>query len=101
MLIHRMVSCGRHVVLLAVIAGLGCADAGDQYVVGDVEFAAPAGSKAHNLHATAAGRVVLTWHEPTSNGGSALKLAVREPSGVWGEPRTVVEAASFFVSWAI
>jgi len=86
--------------LLAAVASAACSDAGDQYIVGRVEFNAPAGSRAHNLHATADGRVVLTWHEPTSNGRSALKLAVRDPAGTWGEPRTVVEEASFFVNWA-
>ncbi len=86
--------------LLAAIAWAGCAEAGDQYVVGSVEFNAPAGSKAPNLHATAAGRVVLTWHEPIAGGGSALKLAVRESGGTWSEPRTVVQGDSFFVNWA-
>jgi hypothetical protein len=86
--------------LLVAVTVAACADAGDQYVLGSVEFNAPAGSKAHNLHATADGRVVLTWHEPTSNGGSALKLAIRDAGGAWSEPRTVVEGESFFVNWA-
>ena len=65
-----------------------------------VEFSAPPGSRAHNLHATADGRVVLTWHEPTPGSGSALKLVVREASGRWSEPRTVVDGNAFFVNWA-
>ncbi len=86
--------------LLAAIGSAACSEARDRYVVGNVEFSAPAGSKAHNLHATSDGRVVLTWHEPMSGGGSALRLAVRETSGMWSEPRTVVEGESFFVNWA-
>ena len=86
--------------LAAAVACAACADSGDQYAIGGVEFSAPSGSRAHNLHATAAGRVVLTWHEPTANGGSALKLAVRETAGTWSVPRTVVEGDAFFVNRA-
>lgn len=100
MLMHRWLLRGLPLSALVAVAAAGCSGTGDRYVVGDVEFSAPAGSKAHNLHATADGRVVLTWHEPTSGGGSALKLAVRETGGSWSEPRTVVQGDSFFVNWA-
>ncbi len=85
---------------LTAVLCVGCADARDQYVVGNAEFSTPRGSKAQNLYATADGRVVLTWHEPLADGGSALKLAVRETSGTWSEPRTVMQGDSFFVNWA-
>ncbi len=85
---------------LAAVLCAGCADARDHYVVGNAEFSAPKGSKAQNLYATADGRVVLTWHEPLSDGGNALKLAIRQRGGRWSEPRTVSRGDSFFVNWA-
>ena len=100
MLMNRMAFRGLPVTALAAITAAGCAGAGDQYVAGSVEFSAPAGSRAHNLHASADGRVVLTWHEPLADRGSALKLAVRDTGGQWSKPRTVVQGNSFFVNWA-
>jgi len=91
---------GSGTALLVAILCLPRAEAQDRYVVGDVEFSAPAGSKAHNLHAASDGRVVLTWHQPLAGRASALRLAVRERGGRWSEPRTVVQGDSFFVNWA-
>lgn len=68
-------------------------------VVGDVELAGPPGSGEPNLETAEDGTVLLSWLEPSRDGGHALRVAAREGGG-WSEPRTIAESDSFFVNWA-
>lgn len=88
----------RYAALAALILLAACGGR-PALTTGDVEFAGPAGSGEANLHATADGRAVLTWLEPTASGGHALRLAVRT-AGAWSEPRAIVDGREFFVNWA-
>ena len=84
--------------VLAVFLG-ACAPPGEQFTIGEAEFAGPPGSAEPNLYATSDGRVIFTWHEPTGPEHHALKVAVRSEDG-WSKPRTIVESDQFFVNWA-
>jgi hypothetical protein len=85
---------------LMLVTGCAMPDAGaPTFSLGQVEFAAPAGSGEPNLYATADGRVVMSWLQQTGDGRHALRVAVRS-GGQWGEPRTVAESDAFFVNWA-
>lgn len=80
--------------------GVLAACAGDPgYVMQPVEFTAPPGSEAPNLHVTRDGRAVLTWLEPVADERYALRVAVRA-DGRWSEPHTIVADRPFFVNWA-
>ena len=67
--------------------------------MGPVEFSGLPGGGEPNLFATSDGRVLFSWHEPTEDGGSALRMAVRTTEG-WSEPKTIAENRNFFVNWA-
>jgi hypothetical protein len=89
----------KSVALVAAVAVWGCAPDEPALVVGDVEFAAGAGSGEPNLYSTTDGGAILTWLEPTGDEEHALRFAVRDAGG-WSEPRTVAEGRDFFVNWA-
>jgi hypothetical protein len=83
-------------VAAAVLVAASCSPAQPEFVV---EFATSLGSGEPNLVTAPDGEAVVTWLEKLSDGGHALKLAVRKDGG-WSEPRTVVESGEFFVNWA-
>jgi hypothetical protein len=64
-----------------------------------IEFRGPPGSGKPNLAVGRAGRVILTWLEPTTENRHALKVAVRT-GRIWSAPVTVRESDRFFVNWA-
>lgn len=65
------------------------------------ETDSPAGpsSGEPNLFTAPDGRVFLSWIEATTNGGHALRFAVRE-GGKWSSPRSIIEAGDLLVNWA-
>ena len=69
-----------------------------------VEVDAPAGDGAQsaNLATGADGGVYLSWLEPSGEAGHALRFSKLGTSGPasWSQPRTIVEAESFFANWA-
>ncbi len=83
--------------LMAIV--LACSPGDPGFSMGDVEFAAPAGSGEPNLYATPDGYAMLTWFEMTGNDTHALRVAVRDRQG-WSDPKTIVEGRPFFVNWA-
>ena len=98
-----MDTCGRPwtwagALLLGLAMG-GCAGDTPPLRVGAVEFSAPVGSMAPHL-AVDGDRALLSWLEPIGEGHHALRVAVRDASGVWSAPRTVVANDSLFVNWA-
>ncbi|MCZ6917899.1 MAG: sialidase family protein [Gemmatimonadetes bacterium] len=76
-----------------------CASERPSIDLGGVEFSGPPGSAEPNLFAARDGRVLMSWHEPASTGGHALRMAVRT-EGAWSEPITVAGGREFFVNWA-
>lgn len=64
-----------------------------------MESPAAPGSGEPNLAVGPDGVVYLSWLEPTSDGGHALRLTRREGTG-WSEPVTIASGADFFVNWA-
>lgn len=86
--------------LIVVLLGGGCGSEPPPTELSlSVEFVGPPGSGQSNLHATADGRVLLTWHQPNGAGGYDLKIAERK-AGTWSEPKTVASGNPFFVNWA-
>ena len=83
---------------LLAFGALGCGAESPHPIVGAVEVALPPQSGQPNLHATADGRAILTWHEPADD-GQALMFAVRDDAG-WSEPRVIAAGRDFFVNWA-
>lgn len=83
---------------LLALGAFGCGTEAPRPTVGAVELALPPESGEPNLHATADGRAVLTWHEPAGD-GHALMFAVRNHDG-WSEPRAIAAGRDFFVNWA-
>lgn len=69
-------------------------------VVRELSTPAGPGSLAPSLVATEDRRVLLSWVEPMSEGGHALRFAARAKGGPWSEPLTVAEGAGWFVNWA-
>ena len=92
------------VLSLTLIALLACGpvDAGRDraLVLTPVTSPTGAGAAEPNLFATTDGRVLMSWLEPTGDGGHALKLAVRDSAGAWGAPREVIRRNDLFVNWA-
>ena len=60
--------------------------------------AAP-GSAEPFLAAAPDGRVYMTWLEPSTDSGSALRFAVLSGAS-WSTPRTIRSGRDFFVNWA-
>jgi hypothetical protein len=65
--------------------------------VTDFPSPAPAGSETPNLTAGPDGRAYLTWLEPVSPRGFALRFSVRGAQG-WSAPRRIAQGANWFVS---
>ncbi|HEU4631969.1 MAG TPA: sialidase family protein [Gemmatimonadaceae bacterium] len=85
-------------------AGPGTADGAGAVALGRVDSlpspAAP-GSGEPNLAVGPDGHVVLSWLEPTADGGHALRFASIGPDDShWSAPRTVVARDDLFVNWA-
>ncbi len=86
--------------VVALLGTVACVpESTTQYVMGDVEFAAPAGSGEPNLVHTSDDAVVLTWLEEVERRRWALKIASRK-NGSWSPPLTVKESDRFFANWA-
>ncbi|MGI9107792.1 MAG: sialidase family protein [Pyrinomonadaceae bacterium] len=58
-----------------------------------------ADSREPELHATADGRIILSWMEKIGGQRYALRFARRDNAG-WSEARTVAEGENWFVNWA-
>lgn len=69
-------------------------------VVRELRTPAGPGSLAPSLFTTEDRRVLLSWVEPVGEGRHALRFAARAKGGLWSEPLTVAEGASWFVNWA-
>jgi len=65
-----------------------------------LELAAGPGAAEPNLAVDAAGRVLVSWLEPTGPDSHALRFARRPPGGSWSEPRTIAAGPHWFVNWA-
>jgi hypothetical protein len=77
-----------------------CGPEAPTFELQEVEFSAGGESGEPNLAVMRDGRAILTWLEPTGDGGThALRLSVRS-NGRWSDPRTVVASEHFFVNWA-
>jgi len=70
-----------------------------QSTVREIDSPAGASSGEPNLFTAKDGRVFLSWIEAITNGGHALRFAVRE-SGKWSSPRSIIEADNLLVNWA-
>ncbi|HSG63530.1 MAG TPA: sialidase family protein, partial [Gammaproteobacteria bacterium] len=83
-----------------LVAGCGDAPLGPLVLS---ELATPAGDFSGQAHLAAApdGAAVLSWLEPTTGDGMALKLTTLA-SGVetWTEPRSIAEGENWFINWA-
>ena len=93
----------RRAALGAALAAAACTAGREQGpAVADLsEIAAPsaAGSAEPNLAVGPAGRVYLSWLEPTADSGHALRFATLEDTA-WTSPRTVASGRGWFVNWA-
>src|SRR5215468_8966292 len=65
----------------------------------DVKTPAAAGSEEPNLAVGPDGRVYLSWLEPVTPMGYALRFSVRGPQG-WSAPKTIAKGTNWFVSAA-
>jgi hypothetical protein len=68
--------------------------------VSEMETPAEPGSGEPNLAVAADGRVLLSWIEPVSDKGHALRYASRVKGGSWSEAKTITEGRNWFVNWA-
>ncbi len=64
-----------------------------------VEFEGAPSSGMPHLVSAGAGRVLMSWLEPTGPDNWALRISARL-DGAWTEPHTVIEQDAFFVNWA-
>lgn len=94
----------RSLALLLCTAALACTDAPSRHDLTLVldEERAPLGAGAGQPHLYTAGdgRVVLSWQEPVGQGVTALRVALRDRDGRWGEAYDVVRRSDLFVNWA-
>jgi hypothetical protein len=58
------------------------------------------GAAEPNLAATADGRAVLSWLEPTADSAHALRFSVRDADGTWSAPGEILKRRDLFVNWA-
>jgi hypothetical protein len=65
-----------------------------------METPAAPGSGEPNLTVAADGRVLLSWIEPASDQGHALRYVSRVKGGAWSAARTITEGRNWFVNWA-
>jgi hypothetical protein len=63
-----------------------------------VEAPASAGSGFYSLAADRSGRVYLSWVEPVTSGGHALRFSQLQGQH-WTAPRTIATGANWFVNW--
>jgi len=80
--------------LLAIAAVLAAAPAPP---VTDLSTPAAAGSEEPNLAAGSDGRVYLSWLEPVTPKGNALRFSVRGPQG-WSAPKTIARGTNWFAN---
>jgi hypothetical protein len=91
----------RHAAIVLAGASVvsACQSSEPRLEVDAVEFATPAWSVGPNTVATADGRVILTWLEPSGEETHALRFAVRDSAG-WSPAATIRDSDQFFVNWA-
>jgi hypothetical protein len=65
----------------------------------DIQSPAAPGSEAPNLTSTPDGRPLLSWLEPVSPKGYALRFSIRDKQE-WTAPRTITSGTDWFVSGA-
>src|SRR6185369_12966175 len=65
--------------------------------VNDLKTPAASGSEEPNLVVGPDGRVYLSWLEPVTPSGYALRFSVRGPQG-WSAPKTIAMGTNWFVS---
>lgn len=87
------------ILALVIINAHAQAPAQSPVAVHETDSPAAPGSGEPNLHATADGRVLLSWIEPAGAKGHALRFAVRQGAR-WSEARTIAEGRDWFVNWA-
>lgn len=92
-----------HIALLSLLAlTIGCTGAESAPVFTMAEAASPTGpnSGEPNLFSAPDGRVVMSWLERVDSSAHALKLAIRNQDGSWGETHEVLRRGDLFVNWA-
>ncbi|WP_291980701.1 hypothetical protein [Luteitalea sp.] len=85
--------------MLAVLLSASCVGVTAQRPVELLATPAGAGSGMYALATGADGRTYLTWLEPVTGGGHALKFS-RLDAGAWAPPRQIAQGANWFVNWA-
>src|SRR5207237_5816666 len=65
--------------------------------VTEIKSPAAGGSEEPNLTVGPDGRVYLSWLEPVSPKGYALRFSIRGPQG-WSAPKTIARGTNWFVS---
>ena len=88
------------VAAVCIVGGCGQAPLGPLEVT---ELATPAGDLSGQAHLAAAadGTAILSWLEPTTGDGMALKFATLAPdSESWAAPATIAEGEDWFINWA-
>jgi hypothetical protein len=87
--------------LVSVTAILLLAACGEKtLVLTDVTSPTGSGATTPNFHSAADGRVVMSWLEKSSDSSNRLLVSIRETSGEWSAPTTVVDRSDLFVNWA-
>lgn len=90
-------------VLLAISASLlGCAKAQpDQKAPGFEVVSSPAarGSGEPNFFVSQDQHLYMSWLEPVTSGGHALRFAIHDHDK-WSKPRTIATGTNWFVNWA-
>ncbi len=87
-----------------LVAVVGCAgtetESAHVYAVAEAPSPTGPGSGEPNLFTAADGRVVMSWLERVDSSAYAMRLAIRNDDGTWGETREVQRRSDFFVNWA-
>jgi hypothetical protein len=86
-------------VTLPLAAAIGCADPSPPALVEGALGAGP-GAAEPNLAVVHDGRVIASWLERVGTSDHALRFAIRDPDGGWGEPRSIASGTNWFVNWA-
>jgi hypothetical protein len=82
------------IALIAILATLAAAPAPS---VTELKSPAGRGSEEPNLVAGPDGRVYMTWLEPVSPKGHALRFSIRGPQG-WSAPKTIATGTNWFAN---
>src|SRR5436853_3034482 len=86
------------IIVTLVCAALATAGlAGPAASVTELKSPAPPDSAQPNLSVGADGRVYMSWLEPVTPKGFAMKFSVRGPQG-WSAPKTIATGTNWFVS---